>query len=240
MTFAKRLSISSLEPVSGKLPDAWLDGRTEDLFGPPPVPASPSRSPAGEPEQMTRGICGLTYFASPVPSGPLASWENRLRERLAMIGSAECALIWKAKAMPSGRLKSRLVPATRHTNGPATGGSLWTTVSATDAAGRSNRYAQGGNPLTMQMTQAWWATPMAREWRSDHGKLYGTKGGSIARQMLEASGWKPPGSGAPTGKHGAPNPIFACWLMGWPEELTSGVLQAIALFRKSRRKSSKA
>ena len=52
-------------------------------------------------------------------------------------------------------------------------------------------------------------------------------------------GKTPSGSTAQTEKRGAPNPVFACWLMGWPEELTSGALLAIQSFRKSPRKSSR-
>lgn len=89
-----------------------------------------------------------------------------------------------------------------------------------------------------------WATPAARDWRSDRSQmtsddLYGTKGRPLARQITEASGWTPNGSPAPTEKRGAPNPEFACWLMGWSADLTFGVLQAIQLFRSSPRKSSK-
>lgn len=58
-----------------------------------------------------RGIYGPTFSASSVPVGPLSSWENRLRQRLARIGSSECDLTWKASPMSDGVLLSRLVPS---------------------------------------------------------------------------------------------------------------------------------
>jgi hypothetical protein len=57
--------------------------------------------------------------------------------------------------------------------------------------------------------------------------------------LADRSGPTPNGSIAQTEKRGAPNPVFACWLMGWPDELTFGALRAIQLFRGSRRKSSR-
>lgn len=54
----------------------------------------------------------------------------------------------------------------------------------------------------------------------------------------EAGGPTPNGSSVTTEKRGAPNPEFACWLMGWPAESISGALRAIASFRASRPKSS--
>jgi hypothetical protein len=47
------------------------------------------------------------------------------------------------------------------------------------------------------------------------------------------------GSSAPsTEKRGAPNPAFPFWLMGFPDEWTSGALAAMQSIRSSRRKSS--
>jgi hypothetical protein len=60
---------------------------------------------------------------------------------------------------------------------------------------------------------------------------------SVAMQF--PTGPTPTGSTAQTERKGAPNPVFACWLMQWPDELTFGALQAIQSFRASRRKSSR-
>ena len=52
------------------------------------------------------------------------------------------------------------------------------------------------------------------------------------------SGPAPNGSPATTIKRGAPNPVFAFWLQGWPAEFRLGVLRAIASLPKRRPKSS--
>lgn len=83
--------------------------------GPSPARANRSRSLAKEPELLMNGTYGPTFSASPVPSGPLESWENRLRQRLARIGSTECALTWKVSPTPAGVLLSRFVPSTPRT-----------------------------------------------------------------------------------------------------------------------------
>lgn len=54
----------------------------------------------------------------------------------------------------------------------------------------------------------------------------------------EPSGATLNGSSAPIKKSGAPNPEFAFWLMGYPDELISGVSRAMASFSRSRRRSS--
>lgn len=66
-----------------------------------------------------------------------------------------------------------------------------------------------------------------------------TSGDGIATQMLGATepiGPTPNGSSATTVKRGAPNPVFAFWLMGFPDEWISGALEAMRSYRKPRRK----
>ena len=280
---------------------------------------------------MIQGICGRTYIGSPVPEGPLSSWENRLRERLATIGSTESALIWRAKATPAGRSISRLSPSTRHNNGTGCIGSPWPTPTVADVqGGRKARsgaradepllnglmtwstprasdgekggpnmsFGAGGMPLPAQMHKASpWVTPSARDWKDsvgmateagDRSRLdqlprqmaatelatwptvsaslsgdtpethearqarvvakHGRRMGTPLNIAMEhaAQGTTIPaltgpitnGSSATTEKRGAPNPVFAFWLMGFPDEWISGALEAMQSFRKSRRKSS--
>ena len=242
MSTLMELRTSSPAPDCGRSRDEWRGGT--DLFGARPAPASPSRSRARVEAPTTQGICGPTSFASSVPVGPLSSWESRLREALATIGSTESHLTWKVKVMRSGRSKSRLVPSMRLTGEAETGGSQWPTPTIADVeGGRKTRSGSRSNEMLLNGLMTQWPTPAARDWRSDRSKLtseelYGSKGRPLARQILEASGTEPNGSDAPTARFGVPNPVFACWLMGWPDELISGALQAIASFRKSRRKSS--
>lgn len=61
----------------------------------------------------------------------------------------------------------------------------------------------------------------------------------ICRDAMALSGPPPNGSPATTEKRGAPNPVFACWLMGWSDELISGVSRATESFSLSRRKRSR-
>ncbi len=107
-----------------------LGGPTIESCGPAPRRASRSPSRVKEKPRLTIGTCGLTFSGSPVPDGPLSSWESRLRRRLARTGSTECSLTWKASATPAGRPLSRLVPSTRPTGGTVSG--LWPTPTARD------------------------------------------------------------------------------------------------------------
>lgn len=281
-----RSAIFSRARGSGALQLDLLDGLTIAPSGPPPVPASRSRRQAACAEPMIQGICGRTYIGSSVPPGTqdsafLFSWESRLRERLAMVGSTESALIWREKVSPQGQSISRLALSTRHTNATDCSGVLWPTPKAS-AAGETSRsgdrkdeplvgalmrmaqwptprasdgekggpnmqWSAGGQPLPAQM-HALWVTPSARDWKDSVGMATTgaddrTRIDQLPRQMVAvdataASGQTPNGSPVTTAKRGAPNPAFACWLMGWSDELVSGALQAIQSFRSSRRKSS--
>jgi len=131
MTYATPHKHTSLpEAVSGPSPPVSPGGPTTDLFGRPLAPVSRSRKPASGPELLMSGICGPTYIeSSPDMSEPpgdvLQSWENRLRERLATIGSTESALIWRSKDTGHGWSISRLAPWTPPTSASGSTGSLW-------------------------------------------------------------------------------------------------------------------
>lgn len=348
--------ISSPGLGSGRSPAALPDGPPTFRSGRLRVRASRSPSPAKAPEQMIQGTCGRTYFASSTPSGPLASWENRLRERLATLGSMESALIWKASATPSGRSKSRLVQSMLHKNGPGTGGSQWRTPNVQEpgitverlqtkdgkawtpgeraydketgrlcqvglqqemlvsqwrsqnsrengggcysdpekALARMSSGHQinleeqmtvaavsqwptpntpsGGRTMTFEeaLTQrkrkdgskaqlnlenamihlAQWCAPSARDWKDTPGmSTTGINPDGTERQRIDMLprqmahfGPTPNGSNAQTEKRGAsrgaPNPAFACWIMGWPESLILGALRAIQAHKLTTRSSS--
>lgn len=316
-----RNAISSQAADCGPSRRGSQDGPTIDLFGPAPVRASRSARRANNSEQMIQGICGRTFIASSVPVGPLSSWESKLRERLATIGSTESALIWKAKATKGGQSISRLAPSMRHTNGIDCTGSLWTTVSARDwkdsagmaveakdgrirldqlprqmvsysatprasdgeKGGPNMSFGAGGTPLPAQMysynptptvadvkggrkarsgsrsnepllnglLMSYSPTPQARDGMPPHSLEYikakKAQGHGMANLndhmvhhfAMEAGGQTPNGSLAPsTKKRGAPNPAFPFWLMGFPDEWTSGALAAMRSYQSLRRKSS--
>lgn len=109
------------------------DGPTTANCGPAPRRASRSASRERSVAPTTNGTCGPTSFASSVPDGPLSSWESRLRQRLARIGSTECLLTWKVSATPAGRPLSRLVPSMRPIAETDCG--LWPTPQARDGKG---------------------------------------------------------------------------------------------------------
>lgn len=312
MTFqATRNAISSPAAASGPSQLDLPDGLTTAPSGPAPAPANRSRRPAKGLEPMIQGICGRTFIASSVPDGPLSSWESRLRERLATVGSTESALIWREKDTPAGQSISRLAVSTRHTNGTGSTGSQWSSPKASDGAhgGPNMRYSAGGQPLPGQMHAAHWATmlasdvlkqsenpettkrrlaagrqvglnahmaataayhptPLSLSFKDSHqpgtnrtlekmkaymptptvidatgrgyqrdqaGNVYPTVPGIL--KETAPTGPTPNGSNATTAKRGAPNPVFAFWLMGFPDEWISGALEAMRSFRKRRRKS---
>lgn len=255
MTLSASLNaISSPEAVSGPSQLELLDGLIMNPSGPQAAPVSRSRRQAKEPEPMIQGICGRTYIGSSVPEGPLSRWESRLRERLAMVGSTESALIWRLKVSPQGQSISRLAVSTRHTNGTGNTGpqSTWSTPRATDGekGGPNMSFGAGGQPLPAQMHQNgdYWRAPTAGEKRGgsysdpEKAKARIASGHTVNLEDqvvaygMEPTGPTPNGSNAPTEKRGAPNPIFAFWLMGFPDAWISGALAAMQLYRKPRRK----
>lgn len=318
---------SSQAPASGQSQRGLQDGQTIARSGRAPARASRSARQVAASAPTIRGICGPTSFASSVPAGPLSSWESRLRERLAMVGSTECALIWREKTSPAGQSISRCAPWTAPISASGSTGSPWPTVTTTpkheepasflarraaidpsrlmgptgtlgvamigawatpsvvDATGRGYQMAQGkkflslpgqmderlsgpkgtwstprasdgekggpnqsfgagGQPLPSQMHQASpWVTPSARDWKDSAGMAPTAEDGrkrldQLPRQMAatDLRGPEPTGLSATTARRGAPNPEFAFWLMGWPDEFRRGVLRAIASLPSSRRK----
>lgn len=255
---------------------------------------------------------------------PLFKWEQRLKERLASIGSTESSLIWTRSVTPQGLPISRLAVSTRHTNEIGSTGSQWSTPRASDGekGGPNMSFGAGGQPLPAQMHQASpWVTPSARDWKDSAGMATeagdrnrvdqlprqmaqnavhwmtptvedASRQGSAAAWMkyreeqhfpsarlrnevqmvaaymptptvadeqggrktrsgsrsnepllnglcfeMEPTGPTPNGSSATTTKRGAPNPVFAFWLMGFPDEWISGALAAMQSFPRRQRRS---
>lgn len=101
--------------ADGPLLPALPDGQMTAKSSPGPVRASRFRSRAKAPELLMNGTYGPTFSESSVPDGPLSSWESRLRQRLAKVGSSECDLTWKVSGTTAEGLLSRLVPSTPRT-----------------------------------------------------------------------------------------------------------------------------
>lgn len=107
--------------------------------------------------------------------------------------------------------------------------------------GPNMSFGAGGTPLPAQMC-SYNPTPTVADVQG------GRKARSGARSKepllnglcfaMDRGGQTPNGSSArSTAKRGAPNPAFPFWLMGFPDEWTSGALAAMQLFRSSRQKS---
>jgi len=127
--------------------------------------------------------------------------------------------------------------------------STWSTPRASDGekGGPNMAFGAGGTPLPAQAAQSTWVTPSARDWKDGPGMA--TTGvnpdGSIRnrvdqlpRQVAATEPTGPTTSGSPerTGKRGALNPEFVCWLMGYPPEWVNCAPSAMPSSRKSRPK----
>jgi hypothetical protein len=124
----------------------------------------------------------------------------------------------------------------------------WSTPRASDGekGGPNMSFGAGGQPLPAQMHQsAPRVTPSSRDWKDSAGMATEREDGrsrldQLPRQMAatDHSGPMPNGSSATTAKRGAPNPVFACWLMGFPDAWISGALRAMQSLSPKRAKSS--
>lgn len=201
----------------------WLDGPTTGELPALPAHASRGQTSALARVPMIQGICGRTYFElsetrRPQDGGFLSLWENRLADRLAMVGSTESALIWQRKVTPAGRSISRLAPSTLRSNGTDCSGlRYWVAPSARDWKDSLNMATEG--PEKRPEAPKFWPD---RRKRTDQ----------LPRQMIACGrgGLVPDGSTVVlTANSAAPNPAFACWLMGIPRAWLSGALQAMRL-----------
>lgn len=190
----------SPEWADGPSRPGLLDGLTPAKCGQPRAPASRSRSRAKGPELLMRGTYGPTFSASSVPDGPLSSWESRLRQRLARIGSSECDLTWKASAMSDGVLLSRLVPSTPRTveidSGLLLEAAYWPTCVARDWKSESatpefyTKWSANPKGKTLPMMLALWSTPQASDGeKGGPNQSFGAGGMPLPAQAFHSSMW---------------------------------------------------
>lgn len=227
-------AISSPASAAGPSQLDLLGGPTTVNFGPAPRRASRSPSRVKEKPRLTIGTCGPTFSGSPVPAGPLSSWESRLRRRLARTGSTECSLTWKESATPAGRPLSRLVPSMRLTSVIAFG--LWPTMTSNSPAKNGNNEAgnSAGQVAIRRIMLGLWSTLRATDGaKGGPNQSFGAGGCPLPSQVYQAGS----SSNAPTENGaGSLHPEFGGWELGFPPEWDACAPTAMPSSRKSRPK----
>ena len=209
--------------------DFWKTPAANDLNGgksPPPGMSPTGRMPDGS----------KTTVALPMQIKMVANWPT-----------PAAADLEGGRSNPAGTSATGIRPDGKKAQVglPAVMKGTWPTPNALDrprtdetleksAAFRKRNANQDTTPLYLgesmeRLSTVWpipkaspWATPAARDWRSDRSQvsseeMYGKKGRPLARQALEASGAATPGLSATTARpDGSPNPAFPCWLQGYP------------------------
>jgi len=231
----------SQELVDGLMRPNLQDGQTTDQSGQEVVHVNLSAMQETKKVKRTKGTFGPSSSILSEPVGPMSSWENKLRQRLANLGSMECSLIWKESVTGGGRQLFRLVPSTLRTAEIASG--LWPTPTASDNGPGTDmnnpRGIQQGNALATAALWSMWPTPSSRDGKGGYqgGRI---RNGKLSNDTLDVTvqhtGQAQSGSKEPTESKGGLNPAFVCWLMGFPQEWESSAPMATPLSRKSRRK----
>jgi len=231
---ATRNVTSSPGTRAGRSRSDKRDGKTTAPSGPAPAPVSHSHLLADIAEQPIQGTFGQTSVDSFAAAGPLSSWENRLRARLAMVGSTEFNLIWRRKVTPAGRSISRLAASTRRTSATGSSGRQnlagWITPLANDARpGHLHRYTRpdGRNNLnddavaiTASVAISSWPTPTSLSFVTSH-QPGNSRNLNAIRAIAVATHGKTGRSSVPIPKEtivasGSLNTEFVAWLMGVP------------------------
>jgi hypothetical protein len=128
------ISLPGSEP--GASPCASPAGPTTNLSGLVLAPASLSPRQAQEAGLLTSGTYGRLSIITSAQDALNSSLENKLRARLASLGSTLFKLTWKVRLTPSGRPISALRASVRRTSVKGSGGGAmtnWRSPSASDA-----------------------------------------------------------------------------------------------------------
>lgn len=251
-------TISSPVSADGHTPCASPAGPTTGPSGLAPARASRSAKRASARVMLTSAICGQSFFDSSFSADLQSSLESKLRARMAAYGSPEYALTWKHWSMPSGLPICALRASGRRTSGSDCSG--WPTPQKGDGD-RGGSTARVGSSHAQRLTDyaglAGLATPAARDWKNGQASQDTMERNArpLNEQAVVLAGWPTPcsqdgpnggpnqgtdrlpgaaqlGSPASTGKHGALNPAFSLWLMGFP---TAWERCAARVTRSSRR-----
>ena len=223
--------------------------------GPEAAPANLSARQAKEAGLLMSGTYGPLGSTSSRSAALASSLASRLQARLASVGSILFKLTWKARVTPARRSISALRASAHRTSG--SGFTSWPTPTKGNADG--SQMAKGasatgrrpdGSKATVSLNQvaslASWATPSARDWRSNEAseehhaaRLAQIRGKPLNEQAHQlASGPIATGSPASTEKRGQLNPAHSRWLMGLPGEWDACAPTETRSSRRARRRSS--
>lgn len=235
-------AISSPESGDGATPCDSPDGPTTGPCGPDPALANLSARQAKERGLMTNGTFGPPSGGLSISAALQRSLESRLRASLGVNGSPEYVLTWKQWGMPSGPPICALRASARRTSDSGRGG--WPTPVANDdnksvRAHLAMNARMGGGRTAMLpgvAQAAGWATPTARDWRSESATAeHDAKRDAHPRGKplsYQATGTRTSGFPAQTEKRGALNPELSRWLMGYSD---AWLMCATSKFMRGRR-----
>ena len=210
------------------LPD-MIDGIP--LHGPAHVLVKVSARQAKEKGFLTSGTYGR-HGSTSSSSADLGSFlVNKLKARLNTDGSILFKMTWKVLATPSGRLYSLLRASRRPISDHGYGS--WPTPTSNNGTGAGAQGRQGGQNLQTAANMASWATPSARDYRSNEGSVEfhqkraeQTRGKPLSEQVHQLSGMPATGFPASTENRGQLNPAFPRWLQGYPKEWCEAAILA--------------
>ena len=165
---SERISLPAQD--SGRSPPTWPDGRKVGNSGPAHALVSRFRSRDSGKAMSTNDTSGPLFSASSPSAAHQISLANRLRARMDLNGSPECALTWKALDMPAGVQICQLVASERRTGDTGCSGppSAWPTPQHREAGGgdysspeKAQARLASGHQVNLQdhMTAAQWPTP---------------------------------------------------------------------------------
>ena len=156
-----RSATSSAASADGRSPSSSPDGRKTGPSGPPASPASPSPSLASASAPPTSETSGPSSAPSSRSEGLQRSLENRLRARLAGLGSPLYALTWKRLAMPLGPPVCRLAASALRTSDTDFSG--WPSPHANSSTGSGREGREGGMNIQTAAQLTGWPTPTSQD-----------------------------------------------------------------------------